>query len=81
MTVTKQSGGHSIAVYKPGSTTGLTSCKSLLAVGRVHFVAPADYSENSVLEKRIQLLLKSVISSIDFQSELFSCRRENSLLP
>ncbi len=81
MTVTKQSGGHSIAVYKPGSSTGLKGCKSLLEVGRVHFIASADYSENSSLEKRMKLLLKSVISSIDYKRELFSCRRENDLLP
>jgi len=80
MTVTKQGGGHSVAVYKPSSPKGLESCKSLLSAGRVHFIASADYSEDSVLEKRMKLLLKSVISSIEYERELFACRRENDLL-
>ena len=81
MTVTKQGGGHSLAVYKPKSSNGRNVCKSLMKAGRVDFIAPADYSAGSVLEKRIKLLLKSVIANIEYQKELFNCQRETSLLP
>lgn len=80
MAVTKMNGGHSIAVYRPKSSTGSKVCKELLEAERVHFIAPADYSENGTLEKRMKLLLKSVISTIDYERELFACRREHGLL-
>lgn len=81
MTVTRHSGGHAIAVHKKGSNKGVKVCRELLEANRVHFIAPADYSKNGVLECRMKLLLKSVISSIDYERELFACRREHSLLP
>ncbi|MEJ2612701.1 MAG: HAD family hydrolase [Candidatus Thiodiazotropha sp.] len=80
MVVTKQNGGHSIAVYKPKSKNGLSVCKDLLKANRVHFIAPADYKEDGILNTRIKLLLRAVISSIDYDRKLYACRRENSLL-
>jgi hypothetical protein len=77
MTVTKQSGGHSVAVYEK---KGLNACRDLLKAERVHFIAPANYSENSLLEKRMKLLLKSVITSITYERELFFCRNEHNIL-
>lgn len=81
MTVTKQLGGHAIAVHKKGSKKGVKVCKELLSAKRVDFLAPADYSENSILEVRMQQLLKSVIAKINYEKELFLCQRENDLLP
>ena len=81
MTVTKQLGGHAIAVHKKGSQKGVKVCKDLLDAKRVDFLAPADYSEESMLETRMKLLLQSVISKINYERELFSCHRENELLP
>ena len=80
MAVTKQGGGHAIAVYAPDECKEKDRCKSLMGAGRVDFIAPADYSAGSVLEKRIKLLLKSVIANIEYQEELFNCQQENSLL-
>jgi len=83
MTVTRQSGGNAIAVYKTGRSVKEKktheSCKTLLQANRVNFIAPADYSQNSILERRVQLLLKSVISKIEYERELFLCRKENKL--
>lgn len=83
MTVTRQSGGNAVAVYKPGrkqkEKRTREICRTLLEAGRVNFVAPADYSPNSVLERRVQLLLKSVIARIEYERELFQCRKENDL--
>lgn len=79
MVVTKNSGGHSIAVHKPGSTPGLKMCKKLLRAERVHFIASADYKDGSSLDKKVKLLLKSVITKIEFNKELFDCRKKNGI--
>ena len=81
MSVTKQNGGNTIAVYKKGSKKGVEVCKLLLEAGRVHFIAPANYSEGSLLEKRVKLLLRSVMANIEYQKELFDCRKNHDLLP
>jgi 2-hydroxy-3-keto-5-methylthiopentenyl-1-phosphate phosphatase len=81
MVVTKQNGGHSIAVYKPKSNKGVSVCRELLKEKRVHFIAPADYAEDGILETRMKLLLKAVVSSIDYDRELYACKRQNDLLP
>ncbi len=81
MTVTRQSGGNAVAVYKAGKSKDdkatFETCKALLNANRVNFIAPADYRENSELERRVHLLLKSVITRIEYQHELFNCHREN----
>lgn len=83
MTVTRQSGGNSIAVYKPGRSVRekktLNICKGLLKAGRVNFIAPADYTVNSELEHRVQLLLKSIIAKIEYEKELFDCRKKHDI--
>ena len=80
MTVTRQANGNAIAVYRDGrgarEKKSQTTCKTLLDAGRVNFVAPADYSESSVLEKRVHLLLRSVMARIEYERELFECRRQ-----
>jgi hypothetical protein len=80
MAVTKSNGGNTIAVYKKNSRKGKSVCKKLLAVGRVHFVAQADYSPESHLEKRVKILLRSVIANIEYERELFDCRRVHGMI-
>ena len=79
MTVTKSSGGNTIAVYKKNSRKGKDICKNLLEVGRVHFIAQADYSAGSDLDKRVKILLQSIIANIEYQRELFDCRRAHGM--
>lgn len=83
MALTRQNGGNSIAVYKNGRGTRekktLDTCKELLKAGRVNFIAPADYTINSELERRVQLLLKSIIAKIDYEKELFDCRKKHEI--
>lgn len=80
MTVTRQANGNAIAVYREGRSArekkSKATCKTLLDAGRVNFVAPADYSEGAVLEKRVHLLLRSVMARIEYERELFECRRQ-----
>ena len=84
MTVTRQQGGNSIAVYKEGRSKKEQKtkeiCRGLLEAGRVNFIAPADFSEGSTLERRVQLLLHSILARVNYERELFSCRREHKLI-
>lgn len=80
MAVTRQNGGNAIAVYNPDSDRELQVCQGLLEAQRVNFIAPADYSAGSILERRTQTLLRSIITDIKYQQELYACRSENGLL-
>ncbi|MAU40385.1 MAG: phosphoserine phosphatase [Kordiimonas sp.] len=61
MKMTTHYGGHSIAVYDPErDTRSLGKIHRLISDGRVNFVAPADYSENSQME----ILVKGIIGRI-----------------
>lgn len=60
MRLVKQFGGHSIAVYNPEDTGGKEKSEKLLSENRVHFVSPADYSENG----RIYTIVTSIIDKI-----------------
>jgi hypothetical protein len=79
MAVTKSNGGNTIAVYKKNSSKGKSVCKKLLKVGRVHFIAQADYGLGSHLDKRVKILLRSVITNIEYERELFDCRRGHGM--
>ena len=48
-----------------------------LEAGRVDFIAPADYRDNSKLSRRVQLLLDSVIAGIAYAAEVAACKAEN----
>ena len=84
MTVTRQAGGNAVAVYKTGrsakSQKTQETCRTLLKAGRVNFIAPADYSTGSLLEQRVKLLLSSVMGKIEYERELFQCRKEHKLI-
>ncbi len=66
MTLTRKSGGHSIAVYRPGDKRGLQTCKRLLAAPRVDFAAPADYRKNSELFQYVTSVLDLIVKKYDF---------------
>ncbi|MDZ7737161.1 MAG: HAD family hydrolase [Gammaproteobacteria bacterium] len=79
MTVTRQNGGNAVAVYKPDSKPSLQICRELLRARRADLIAPADYRHNGILEKRVRLLLTSLIANISCEQERFLCRRENDI--
>jgi hypothetical protein len=67
----KDLGGHSIAVYAKGSRSkGKRRAEKIKKDGRVNFIAPADYRENSKLD----LIVKAVVDKIpaDHQLALWS---------
>lgn len=83
MAVVRSNGGHAIAVYPPaeisiaGNAHGIQICQKLLKAERVDFIAKADYSAGSILEKRVQILLKAIVSKIDYEHEVRLCYDEH----
>ena len=75
MTLTKKSGGHSIAVYKPNRPKGKATCARLLDVGRVDFIAPADYRKGSELFKYVTNLLDLIVKGHGFEPGIQENRR------
>lgn len=71
MTVIRKNGGYAIAVYKPHTSKGKKTCKELLKAERVDFIAQADYSSGSELDKLIKLLLGNIVEGIRYAQESF----------
>lgn len=65
MKLVKEQGGHSIAVYKPGSTKKKTAEK-LINENRVNFVCPADYSENKEMHNVVKIIIDKIKADTDF---------------
>lgn len=57
MTVVKERGGESIAIYHRGEKS---TAQKLLKEKRVNFMCKADYSENSELEKIVKMILEKM---------------------
>jgi hypothetical protein len=70
MTVVRKSGGRAVAVYAPGDKKGYKVCKKLLEANRADFMAAADYSEGSELNRLMKMLLAGIISDIAFREEV-----------
>jgi len=64
MKLTKDQGGHSIAVYKPNSPKKATA-EQLLYEERVNFVAPADYRENKTLDNQVKAIIKKIVANFE----------------
>ena len=54
MRVVKAQGGHSIAVYNPRKPDGKSGAEKLFRDGRVNYVIPANYSENTLMDKVVK---------------------------
>lgn len=65
MKLVKAQGGHSIAVFKPGSRKKKEISEKLLNEDRVSFIAPADYSENAKLDSLIKALIRKIAAESD----------------
>lgn len=64
MAVTRQYGGHAVAVYDANNTHAQKVCRGLWEAGRADFDAPADYTEGSLLDQRIKLILDLKMANI-----------------
>lgn len=75
MRLVKAQGGHSIAVYKPGSDKERRQSEMLIRDGRVSHACPADYSQGSEIDS----LVKTIIDKIEADNKLtLLARREIS---
>jgi hypothetical protein len=60
MKLVKANGGHSIAVYQPGSPTKKEIAEKLIQENRVNFIASADYSAGKPLEKMVFVIIDKI---------------------
>lgn len=68
MKLVKNDGGSSIAVYNSALMCDVPSqAKKLLCDGRVDYVFPADYSENSNLERTVKNLIRKTAVTYDLR--------------
>lgn len=68
MKIVKNEGGHSISVYNPNKEKKVKIANKLYKDNRVNFIAPADYSENSKMEK----IVKSILDQVAIKNTLDS---------
>lgn len=68
MTVVKDRGGHSIAIYQ---NNGKDNAYKLIRENRVDFIADADYSKDSELEKIVKQLINKmvIVDSLEHQHD------------
>lgn len=66
MKLVKINGGYSIVVYKPKNNKNRELAKQLCLDQRVDYIAPANYVENSKLDK----IVKAIIDNIAIKSQL-----------
>ena len=68
MKIVKNEGGHSISVFNPNKEKKMKIANKLYHDNRVNFIAPADYSENSKMEK----IVKSILDQVAIKNTLDS---------
>jgi len=68
MSLAKKYGGHSIAVFQDDTSI----CDKLLSQRRVNFIAKADYSTNSELDRLIKQIILKLVLDNDLQSKHLS---------
>ena len=60
----KEQRGHAIAVYKPSTRGAKGKAEKLIAEGRVNFIAPANYSENSEMDRFVKGIIDKVAADV-----------------
>ena len=68
MRLVKNFGGHSIAVYNPSSSkVGRKDLASLIRDNRVNYVCPADYTEDSEMDRLVKLIIDKIAVDAELQ--------------
>ncbi len=68
MRLVKNFGGHSIAVYNPASSkVGRKDLSSLIRDNRVNYVCPADYREDSEMDRLVRLIIDKIAVDAELQ--------------
>ena len=63
MRLVQDQGGHSIAVYRPGSAKQKARAKKLITDKRADFIAPADYSSGKRLDEIVRAIIEKVAAN------------------
>ena len=63
MRLVRDQGGHSIAVYQPGSSTKKARAEKLITDKRADFIAPADYREGRRLDEIVRTIVDKVVAN------------------
>lgn len=74
MSVVKEQGGHSIAVY--GNARKKSTAQKLIRENRVNFACKADYSENSEIHTTVKLILDKIRADYDFRQLMLSHQKK-----
>ncbi len=69
MTLTRENGGHAIAVYPPKNHKGKETCRQLFQDKRIDYFAPADYTKGEKLYQRVRYILDSMMANILLQKD------------
>ena len=79
MTMLKKQGGKSIGIYVPKNKENV---QQFLVDDRINYVCPANYKENSYLDRTVKLIIKStcLISELAALEEKQMLEAENKLL-
>lgn len=64
MKLIKSKGGFSVCVFNPELQKAKNTAKKIFGDGRVNFIAPADYRDNSKLDTMIKSLLKILANEV-----------------
>ncbi len=67
MKMVRQNGGHSIAVYEPGSAKKRRAAESLILEERVNFVCPADYREGGEIYGVVTTVIDKMKYDYEFE--------------
>ena len=70
MALIKKQNGHAVSVYPRGSKKQKKVSNDLLAAKRVDFIAEANYTRNSILFKRICLIIDMISARIKYRNEV-----------
>ncbi|MDP2813284.1 MAG: HAD family hydrolase [Erysipelotrichaceae bacterium] len=62
MKLVTEAGGFAVAVFNPYDDKSKMTAQQLVSDGRVEFMAPADYSLNSPLERLIKLMIQHIVN-------------------
>ena len=65
MKLVKDKGGCSVCVYSLAKDGAKAIAEKILADGRVNFIVPANYSEDSELDKKIKAELDEIARQVD----------------
>ena len=74
MRLVKRENGHSISVFNEENAKSKAAAKRLFKEGRVNFIAKADYSSGSLIEKIVQTILDKINADTKIENLKKECK-------